>query len=176
MKKIDIMQESLCIQKIISVVQGKNPNHHKTLYVNGRHSDAFVYVISGSCTYHFDNETGFQATAGDVFYLPYGSIYTMYIHTEDYQFIFCDFQFAETEARHSALYSNQEQKNADHLFVKLLKRHLSSSYSSYTECMSILYNIYSILQQDTRKRYLGKSKEKNMLKEASNKISNIIYV
>ena len=163
MKKTDIMQERLCIQKIISVVQGKNPHHHKTLHINGRHSDAFVYVISGSCSYRFDDNTEFQATAGDVFYLPYRSVYTMYIHTDDYKFIFCDFQFAETEAKYSALYSNQEQKNADHLFLKLLKRYHSSSYSSYTECMSILYSIYSILQQDTQKSYLSKSKEKTMV-------------
>lgn len=163
MKKIDIMQESLCIQKIISVIQGKNPNHHKLLSIKERHSDAFVYVISGSCTYRFDDKIEFQATAGDVFYLPYRSVYTMYIHTDDYKFIFCDFQFAETEARCSALYSSQEQKNVDNLFVKLLKRHHSSSCSAYTECMSVLYSIYSTLQQDTQKSYLGKSKERNMI-------------
>ena len=162
MKKIDIMQESLCIQRILSVIQGEIPRN-KLLNVKGRHSDAFVYVLSGSCTYQFDDKTEFKATAGDVFYLPYRAKYTMNIYANDYKFIFCDFQFAETEARESALYSNQTSKIIDNLFAKLLNRHRSSSYGAYTECMSVLYNIYSTLQQDTQKSCLGKSKEKNII-------------
>ena len=163
MKKTDIMQENLCIQKIITVIQGKNPNHHKLLTVKSRHSDAFVYVISGSCTYRFDDKTEFKVTAGDVFYLPYQSIYTMYIHTDDYKFIFCDFEFTEPSARRSALYSHQDLKNVDSLFFKLLNRYRSSANNSYIECMSILYSIYSLLQQDTQKSYLGKSNETKMI-------------
>ena len=111
MKKINIIQETLCIKKIITVIQGKNEKHHKLLNVKSRHSDAFVYVISGSCTYRFDDKTEFKVTAGDVFYLPYQSIYTMYIHTDDYRYIFCDFEFAESSERLSALYSHQDLKN-----------------------------------------------------------------
>ena len=163
MEKLDIMRESLCIQKIISVIQGKNPNHHKLLSVNGRHSDAFVYVISGCCTYRFDDKIEFQVSDGDVFYLPYKSVYTMYIHTDDYKFIFCDFEFAETEARCSALYSNSKQKNLDNLFLKLLNSYRSSSRNAHTECMAVLYSVYSTLQQNAQISYLGKSKERNVI-------------
>ena len=163
MKKTDIMQENLCIQKIITVIQGKNPNHHKLLTIKSRHSDAFVYVISGSCTYRFDDKTEFKVTAGDVFYLPYQSIYTMYIHTDDYKFIFCDFEFTEPSARRSALYSHQDLKNVDSLFFKLLNRYRASAKNTYIECMSILYSIYGLLQQNTQKSYIGKSKERNMI-------------
>ena len=79
MKKTDITQESLCIQKIISVIKG-NIDHQKPITVKGRHCDAFIYVISGSCTYRFDDKIEFKASEGDVFYLPYRSVYTMYIH------------------------------------------------------------------------------------------------
>ncbi len=163
MKKTDIMQESLCIQKIITVIQGKNPNHHKLLTVKSRHSDAFVYVISGSCTYRFDDKTEFKATAGDVFYLPYQSIYTMYIHTDDYKFIFCDFEFAENSERRGALYPNQRQRNIDSLFAKLLNRYHSSARNAYTECMSILYSIYGTLQQNAEHMYLDKNKKDTMI-------------
>ena len=163
MKKTDIMQENLCIQKIITVIQGQNPNHHKLLTVKSRHSDAFVYVISGSCTYRFDDKTEFKVTAGDVFYLPYQSIYTMYIHTDDYKFIFCDFEFTEPSARRSALCSHQDLKNVDSLFFKLLNRYRASAKNTYIECMSILYGIYSLILQDTQKSYLDKSKEINMI-------------
>ena len=163
MKKINIIQENLCIKKIITVIQGKNEKHHKLLNVKSRHSDAFVYVISGSCTYRFDDKTEFKATAGDVFYLPYQSIYTMYIDTDDYRYIFCDFEFAEPSARLSALYSHQDLKNVDTLFIKLLNRYRSSMKNTYIECMSILYGIYSLILQDTQKSYLDKSKEINMI-------------
>ena len=157
------MQENLCIQKIITVIQGKNPNHHKLLTVKSRHSDAFVYVISGSCTYRFDDKTEFKVTAGDVFYLPYQSIYTMYIHTDDYKFIFCDFEFTELSARRSALYSHQDLNNVDSLFFKLLNRYRASAKNTYIECMSILYSIYGLLQKNTQKSYIGKSQERNMI-------------
>ena len=162
MLKTDIMQENLCIKRIISVIKGKNTQHHKLLSVSGRHSDAFIYVLSGSCTYRFDDGTEFTVTEGDVFYLPYRSNYTMYIYDGNYKFIFCNFDFAEPEERRSARCSNQIQKNADILFNKLLNRYNSSPVNAYTECMSILYSIYSMLQQETRKVYIGKSKEENM--------------
>ena len=164
MAKTDVMQESLCIGRILSVIQGKNANHHKLLHINGRHSDAFVYVISGSCSYRFDDETEFRVHAGDVFYLPYRSVYTMYVHTDDYQFIFCDFQFAEGEERASAFCQGGALKNMDHLFVKLLNRHRLSSNGKNAECMAVLYGIYSALQQNSQRSYIGKSKENDMLK------------
>ena len=70
----------------------------------------------------------------------------MYIHSEDYKFIFCDFEFSETGAKHGALYQNQKDKGADMLFAKLLNRHNSVASNAYTECMSILYSIYSTLR------------------------------
>ena len=83
----------------------------------------------------------------------------MYIHTSDYKVIFCDFQFAETEARYGVLYQNQKPKNIENLFLKLLNKYDSPSVNAKTECMSILYGIYSILQQDAQKSYLGKNKK-----------------
>ena len=164
MKKIDIAQENLCIQRIISVIRNQNRNHHKLLPVKGRHCDAFVYVISGSCTYRFDDNIEFTVMTGDVFYLPYKSVYTMYIHTDDYKFVFCDFEFAEPSERHSAIYLHQDLKNIDSLFFRLLNRYRSSTGNTYTECMSILYNIYSVLQKNAEQVYLDNSKRDAMAK------------
>ena len=174
MKKINILQENLCIKKIISVTQGKNLNHHKLLTINGRHSDAFIYIVSGSCTYTFNDKSTFQANAGDVFYLPYKSVYTMYIHTDDYKFIFCDFDFWETKEKCSAICESPKHKNIDGLFMTLLNLYHASSCSARTECMSILYTIYSILQQDTQKGYLDKGK-KEKTKQAKQLIDEGFY-
>ena len=162
MKKIDIAKENLCIKKIIAVIQGKIPSHQKFLSVNGRHSDAFVCVTSGSCTYHFADNTKFQVTVGDVFYLPHQAVYKMYIHTENYGSIFCDFEFLETEAKASALYASETHPGIDNLFVKLLNLYRASSCSAHTECMAVLYHIYSTLQQNAQPDYLGKSKEERI--------------
>lgn len=160
MEKTNILSEALCIQKITSVLQGHISNSRNLLTVKERHSDAFVYIVEGSCTYHFDDGIEFRASVGDVFYLPYRSAYTMCIHTDEYRFIFCDFCFCGADAKYSVLCPHQEQRCMDNLFMKLLKRYHSMSCSAYTECMSILYDIYSTLQQSTQKSYIGKSKER----------------
>lgn len=164
-KKADILRENLCIKRIISVVKGKNPHSHKLLKVNGRHSDAFVYVLSGDCTYRFYDKTGFRVTAGDFIYLPKGSVYTMYITTEAYSFIFCDFEFLEETQKKSLLLSNAEQKGIDSGFLKLFNRYRSPSGNTYTECMSVLYSIYGAIQQNYgQEGYLGKSKRDEITK------------
>ena len=162
MDKINIMHENLCIQKIDSVIKAKNRHHHKLLTNNGRHSDAFVYILEGSCTYRFDDKIEFTATVGDVFYLPYQSVYTMFIHTDNYEFIFCDFEFTDSSSKREALYPHQKLNNIGSLFFKLLKRYHSSSKNTYIECMSILYHIYGILQQNTEQTYLSKNKKDDM--------------
>lgn len=162
MDKTNIMQENLCIQKIDSVIKGKNCQYRKLLKNNGRHSDAFVYILEGSCTYRFDDKIEFTATTGDVFYLPRQSVYSMFIHTQSYEFIFCDFEFADSSPKHSALYSHQDLNHIDSLFYKLLNRYHASSGNTYAECMSILYHIYSLLQQHTEQGYLSKDKKDDM--------------
>lgn len=163
-EKTNILQENLCIEKIISVIKGENPQCRKLLKVSGRHSDAFVYVLSGSCLYEFDGQTEFEAKAGDVFYLPYLSNYTMYIKTEDYKFIFCDFEFEKGEPRRSFLMEARGVQNIDSLFLKLFNRHRSSAENTYAECMSLLYGIYGTLQQNNGQRYLDKSKKNGIAK------------
>ena len=86
MEKNDILEKALIIKNIIAVIKGHNANCHRLLKHAGRHSDAFVYILSGSCSYQFDDGTAFTVHAGDVFYLPYQSVYTMYIYDSNYKF------------------------------------------------------------------------------------------
>ena len=167
MDKTNIVYEDLCIKKIISVIKSNNSHHHKLIKVNGRHSDAFVYVICGSCTYRFDDGIEFSANEGDVFYLPHQSVYTMFIHSEDYKFIFCDFEFAETSTRCAALYPRQRSANTDNLFFRLLNRYRSPTDNTYAECMSLLYSIYGVLQQNADGAYLDKDKRNDMAEAKS---------
>ena len=91
--ELDIVENKFSIRQIIDVIKAKNEHIRKLLTVKDRHSDAFVYVISGSCTYNFNDDQEFTVNAGDIFYLAHHANYTMYIHSDEYQFIFCDFEF-----------------------------------------------------------------------------------
>ena len=159
MDKIDIANENLCIKKLISVIKGENSVHHKTLSVSGRHSDAFVYIMSGSCTYRFDDGISFTASAGNVLYLPYRSVYTMYIHTPEYKFIFCDFEFSEQQPKAGALYTYEIPESINSQFSKLLNLYRSASKYTYTECMSVLYSLYSVIKQSADRLTIGKNKK-----------------
>lgn len=169
MDKINIIYENLCIKKIISVIKGNVSHHPKQIKNQGRHSDAFVYILTGSCRYQFEDKIEFIASEGDVIYLPYHSTYTMLIQSENYEFIFCDFEFVDPSNKQSILWSGQGLTNIDHLFLKLLNRYRSPSQNTYTECMSLLYTIYSILQQNAEQTYLNK-KQKDVTTSARNYI------
>jgi AraC-like DNA-binding protein len=155
MEKHDIIRENLCVKRILSVIKNHNPKHHKLIRVKDRRSDGLIYVTFGSCTYRFDDGMEFTANAGDVFYLPYQSAYTLYIHTVDYRYIFCDFEFAEAPSA-GALF--KAPRGADLLFNRLLHLYRSPSQSKYMECMSVLYAIYGLLRQTANPTYLPKSK------------------
>ena len=162
MDKLYIASENLCIKNIVTVIKNHIAKNHKTIEVNGRHSDAFVYVISGSCKYVFDDGIEFTASRGDVFYLPCSSFYKMFVHAEDYRFIFCDFEFMESPVAGAYF---ETPPNMEVLFTKLLNLYRSYSRNKYIECMSVLYGIYSILQQTSEREYLSKNK-KNMIADA----------
>ena len=98
-----------------------NDAQKRTVITRGL-SNEIVRRMNDKAYWHFfDDKTEFKVTAGDVFYLPYQSIYTMYIHTDDYKFIFCDFQFVQTEARYGVLFQNQKQKNRNLLCLTYKK-------------------------------------------------------
>ena len=149
MNKTDILFEDLYVKKLIAVIKGNADLQKKPLTTNGRHSDAFVYIISGTCDYHFGDGTKFTANTGDVLYLPHKAVYTMYIRTSKYRFIFCDFEFNCESERKPAVYSYENLKNVDSSFVKLFNTYKSTSPGNRAECISILYGIYSLIQQNS---------------------------
>lgn len=152
MCQIDITKKNLYIHKIINVIKSKNNNHHKLLHNKCRHSDAFVYILSGSCTYGCPEGNKFTVNEGDILYLSHHSEYTMYIHTDNYSFIFCDFEFDETVPRKSDVYTPGSSEYAENLFVKLL-----NNKDSFPDVLSVLYNIYGIVMTTANKEYASKS-------------------
>ncbi|MBQ4259690.1 MAG: hypothetical protein IJB84_05430 [Lachnospiraceae bacterium] len=119
MRLFSITEENLYINNLIHVMKNSLPGP-KHLQVNGRHSDAFVYILTGSCTYCFDDGIEFTANAGDVLYLAHHAVYTMDVHSDSYDHIFCDFEFCQETPRHSALLSLESSHHMEQLFEKLL--------------------------------------------------------
>ena len=158
MKGLCITSDNLCIKRLLTVVRGRARRTSKLIPVKSRHCDAFIFVLGGVCTYRFGNGEEFTARDGDVFYLAHRAAYRMLVETEEFSFIFCDFEFDSEEDRHCALYPSESLTGADSLFSRLLNRYVSHE-NTYTECMSILYSIYSALQKSTAHGYIGKNNE-----------------
>ncbi len=164
MCRTDITKNNLYIKRIINVIQSTNKSHHKLLNVKCRHSDAFVYILSGSCTYEFACGDAFTVNKGEILYLAHQADYTMYIHTNDYSFIFCDFEFNETSPRKSGVYTPHNPDYSENLFIKLLK-----NKDSFTDALSILYSIYGIVMKTENKIYISKS-SRNKIAESKDYI------
>ena len=158
MERIDILKEYLTIKKIIAVTKGRNTQIKKLITCQNRHSDALAFILTGSCSYRFDDGAEFTAHKGDVVYLPHDSCYTMYIEKKDYTFIFTDFEFLADKKRLAALFTFENSQNIEALFTRLLNCYRSNDYS-IPDCMSGLYAIYSAILKNSKQNYLGKSKE-----------------
>ena len=156
MSKIDICKSGLYIVGLSAVIESTNHTHPKPLFVDGRLSDAFVWIIEGGCTYTFDDGDHFSVTAGDILYLASGAVYRMDVDPGDYHFIFCNFDFLSHERRKSAVYTPKNQSEVEHIFRKLRRAHATAA-DSQAECLSLLYRIYSIVTQTAHASYVGQS-------------------
>lgn len=157
----DITKSPLAVARILNVVKAENNRSRSLINVNGRKSDAFVYIISGSCTYTVDSVT-FTVNAGDVLYLANDSVYTMYIHTQNYSFIFCDFEFAETEKR-KCDYFQSENIEWESYFGRIYRAWRSGEANAYCEAMALLYRIYGSVIFEANKRYVSSSAKDKIL-------------
>ena len=105
MEKINIESSNLYITKLINVLKSSHIRSSKTLRVNGRYSDVFVYILNGSCKYVFDDKTSFTVNKGDILYLANKSVYEMFVGDGSYDVIFCDFEFSGDFPRKSDFFN-----------------------------------------------------------------------
>ena len=156
MSTIDITESTCHIKNILEVIKSKNTRYNKRLVQNCRHSDAFVYITSGSCTYTFSDGRKQTAHPGDILYLAHNAAYTMYIHDENYTFIFCDFVFDSDIQRECRIITAPNPSHAENLFLKLWNQYRIPRASSYAEMLSILYSIYAVIINATYSDHIQK--------------------
>lgn len=154
---MDIAREQLYITELIHVIHGHIHDRFHPTYTRGRHSDAFVYVLSGSCRYTFDTGRDFTVQQGDILYLANRSVYTMRLQTLDYEYIFCDFVLAGSAPGASDFYTQKNQEETEDRFRRLLYHYRHPTEKSFCQCLTELYSIYGLVRQSRNADYIPRS-------------------
>lgn len=158
---MDILIEKPYIQKLITVVKNSMRKTPGGVVVNGRLGDAFVYILSGSCNYYFENGVEFLAEQGDVLYLANKAVYEMRLQSETYNFIYVDFLFEEKCNFDSRVFKKENDNVYLNLFEKLYNKYKILEEKVKLVCMKRLYDIYITLCDRNEKVYVPRTlKEK----------------
>lgn len=157
----EILEHPSAITGFRQVIESFNDNPLIPLRKTGRYSDAFVYILSGSCSYRFADGSSFRVRKGDILYLSEGSLYEMRpaFDPEHYAFIFCDFDFAGSGHKSMAV-TPADSDEFLILFRQLKKKWYTADSDRIPACMSILYRIYSQLIRCVSSSYLDRSTRK----------------
>ena len=134
---IDISKNEL----IIKAFEGGHKNYLEPKFIpfcRPRRCDAFVYILSGSCIYVFNDGRSFVAEAGNVIYLSGGAVYEMTVR-ERYDFICVNFFFDSKEPRKSDLFSSKDKETLENLFYRTWRIQAGGSLPIK---MSLVYRIY----------------------------------
>jgi len=151
----------LNINSILDVKSGRIPPSFPRC--RGRHSDCFVYVLSGNAEYVFDGKS-YIAEAGNIIYLAHNSNYSINVTDDNYTFIFIDFFFEDKE---DIVFSNEiyKRKSISMLkneFEKLYHLWKTGDFSDKIYCKSIVYNIYSKVVKSVFSQYVSHSRRKQI--------------
>lgn len=159
--KLKITDSELNIISILGVHKGRIPP--SSPICTARHSDCFVYVLSGKAEYFFDGKT-YVADTGSVIYLSHNSNYSIKVTDNNYTFIFIDFIF---EKEKNTVISNEIYKSKiimllKNNFEKLYHLWKAGNFSDKLYCKSIIYNIYSDIARTVFSQYVSKDRRKQI--------------
>ena len=129
------------IRTILNVYRGSIPPRH--IDCRSRHSDCFVYVLTGQAAYTFD---GIQCTAqsGDIIYLSRGSWYTIDVAVDNYTFYYLDFLFDNAgKPFDNEIYQSENLVSLLQDFEKMHRLWTLGDFADKLSCRSLVYRIYS---------------------------------
>lgn len=155
-KTDELLCTELYVTRLINVIKNSMHPNGKPLSVRGRHSDAYVFILEGSCTYEFDCDR-FTVKAGDILYLANNSTYKMTLGEGEYRFIYCDFEFDRPEGASlkSFVCTPYNTAEAENLFGRMLRISSSSTGERFNACMACLYSISSLIADSRDNGYCG---------------------
>lgn len=114
----------------------------------------FAYIIAGTCIYTFDNGTVITASDGDLMCLAKGQDYSMDIISPQYDYYACDFDLLTNLQMQSIRIHPKNTLTMEHLFARLVNAYTATSAYNRLECMSLLYQLYIMVIQNTQTQYV----------------------
>ena len=160
MSKLDITKSNLYISEFLNARKGRLVRKFIPL-CNPRSSDAFVFILEGSCRYRFDDGLSFEAKKGGILYLAKNAIYEMDVNCDKYDFFVINFEFMTSETRRSGFYQLSSPTAAEQLFSHLYYGSNTLHPSDFTHNMATLYKILTLANENAEHAYIGsKSRSK----------------
>ena len=154
--KIQKLEDNILVIKSISSVfsHGMVKKHYDNT-AKPRHSDCFVYILSGSAKYYFADRT-FIVNKDNLLFLAKDSIYKIDVLTDDYLVVYVDFYFdVEPETSLiSNVYTIKYKEIMKNTFKKLKIIWVAKHKTYPVESMAILYDIYLKFLKIFDARYL----------------------
>lgn len=142
---LNITQTELYLKSILSATYRNWTEHdikRRPDHIIKRNADVFVCVIDGESIYEVDNKP-YHLSAGDVIYLSNGCSYRHLILSEQYKNIYIDFLFDVHSDTPLPCVAVKGIDGITQSFIKLHRKWTFRSPSYQSDCMSILYAIYS---------------------------------
>lgn len=123
-----------------------------------RSSDAFVFYLSGECTYAYEG-LSFRARAGDFVYLPKGRPYTAHFIAPVTSCLLVNFEAASKEERAPLCRRPENPGQIQALFEAIVRQDLRQERNSQPWMLSSLYQLIALMEAPLS--YLpGSQKEK----------------
>ena len=173
-----LMNISSCEYKIDNIINIKNlkwpqisidVSHHRIYH---RNFDVLAFITEGSANYVFEGKEH-HINAGDVVYLSKGSDFFRPISTKSFSMIYIDFEFDTASGEVLPCEIFKDMQSLGTTFLKLSTVWNNKKISYYSECMSILYSIYSKLIKSKVYSYVSSSKIELINKSVETIKSNI---
>ena len=156
---MQIFEQELNIDKISDIKKGNIPISETACKC--RHSDCFVYILSGSATYYFNGKP-YVARKGDILFLAKNSKYEISVTVPDYDYYCINFFFQTDKQLSNAVFSHENSKSLENVFIKFKQLWTAGDYSDKIYCKSLLYQIYSEIARENTLRYIPKSKKESI--------------
>lgn len=156
-------ESNLYVTRLIDVIRSSIRYNGRVLNIDGRHSDAYIFILTGSCEYEFNNY-GFSVKTGDILYLANNSSYKMTVGDGEYRVVYCDFEYAESDAekRQSFVCMPRNPSEAENIFKRMFRIHSSFSGERFNSCMACLYSIAAMIADSRESEYWGPGSRQKM--------------
>lgn len=150
---VDITKEQLYIMFFSRAVESHLTRRFIPMGVP-HNRDSLVFVLSGTARFILDDGQELNPQAGDMLYLAMDQDYSLDVLSDVYEYIVCDFRFANKDRRHGQHFILKNPPAAERLFRKLAACHSVVSPDRKPRCMALLYQIYSLLIQNEQEQYV----------------------